>query len=264
MRKTILFTAFLFFMGLQVINAQTKVVKGKVTSADDNNGIPGATVMVKGTTIGTITSATGDFEISFDQKYTTLIFSFMGMETQEVDVTGKNSVNVALKTSVTEIEGAVVTAIGITREKKSLGYATQEVGGDEVNAVKSDNFVNSLSGKVSGVQVKANSNMGGSTNIVIRGSTSLTGNNQAMFVIDGVPVNNDNTNSSGQQQGSSGYDYGNAASDINPDDIESINVLKGAAATALYGSRAANGVIIITTKKGTSKCVMVKMLLVLW
>ena len=250
MRKTILFTAFLFFMGLQVINAQTKVVKGKVTSADDNNGIPGATVMVKGTTIGTITSATGDFEISFDQKYTTLIFSFMGMEAQEVDVTGKNSVNVALKSSVTEIEGAVVTAIGITREKKSLGYATQEVGGDEVNAVKSDNFVNSLSGKVSGVQVKANSNMGGSTNIIIRGSTSLTGNNQAMFVIDGVPVNNDNTNSAGQQQGSSGYDYGNAASDINPDDIESINVLKGAAATALYGSRAANGVIIITTKKG--------------
>ena len=253
MRKTILFTAFLFFLGLQVINAQTKVVKGKVTSADDNKGIPGATVMVKGTTIGTITSATGDFEISFDQKYTTLIFSFMGMETQEVDVTSKTSVNVSLKSSATELEGAVVTAIGISREKKSLGYATQEVSGEEINAVKSDNFVNSLSGKVSGVQVKANSNMGGSTNIIIRGSTSLTGNNQAMFVIDGVPVNNSNTNSAGQQQGSSGYDYGNAASDINPDDIESINVLKGAAATALYGSRAANGVIIITTKKGSKQ-----------
>ncbi|RUA30922.1 MAG: SusC/RagA family TonB-linked outer membrane protein [Bacteroidetes bacterium] len=253
MRKTILFTAFLFFLGLQVINAQTKVVKGKVTSADDNSGIPGATVMVKGTTIGTITGASGDYEISFDEKYTTLIFSFMGMETKEVDVTGKNTVNVALKTSVTELEGAVVTAIGISREKKSLGYATQEVGGEEVNAVKSDNFVNSLSGKVSGVQVKANSNMGGSTNIIIRGSTSLTGNNQAMFVIDGVPVSNDNTNASSQKQGGSGYDYGNAASDINPDDIESINVLKGAAATALYGSRAANGVIIITTKKGSKQ-----------
>jgi len=253
MRKTILFTAFLFFLGLQVINAQTKVVKGKVTSADDNKGIPGATVIVKGTTTGTITGSSGEYEISFDEKYTTLVFSFMGMETQEVDVAGKTSVNVSLKTSVTELEGAVVTAIGISREKKSLGYATQEVGGDEVNAVKSDNFVNSLSGKVSGVQVKANSNMGGSTNIIIRGSTSLTGNNQAMFVIDGVPVNNDNTNSAGQQQGSSGYDYGNAASDINPDDIESINVLKGAAATALYGSRAANGVIIITTKKGSKQ-----------
>jgi TonB-linked SusC/RagA family outer membrane protein len=253
MRKTILFTAFLFFLGLQVINAQTKVVKGKVTSADDNKGIPGATVIVKGTAIGTITGSSGDFEISFDEKYKTLVFSFMGMETQEVDVTGKTSVNVSLKTSVTELEGAVVTAIGISREKKSLGYATQEVSGDEVSAVKSDNFVNSLSGKVSGVQVKANSNMGGSTNIIIRGSTSLTGNNQAMFVIDGVPVNNDNTNSAGQQQGSSGYDYGNAASDINPDDIESINVLKGAAATALYGSRAANGVIIITTKKGNKQ-----------
>jgi len=253
MRKTILFTAFLFFLGLQVINAQTKVVKGKVTNADDNKGIPGATVIVKGTTIGTITGSSGDFEISFDEKYTTLVFSFMGMETQEVNVAGKTSVNVALKTSVTELEGAVVTAIGISREKKSLGYATQEVSGEDVSAVKSDNFVNSLSGKVSGVQVKANSNMGGSTNIIIRGSTSLTGNNQAMFVIDGVPVNNDNTNSSGQQQGASGYDYGNAASDINPDDIESINVLKGAAATALYGSRAANGVIIITTKKGSKQ-----------
>lgn len=250
MRKTILFTAFLFFLGLQVINAQTKTVKGKVTSADDNKGIPGATVIVKGTSTGTITGSGGEYEISFDEKYTTLVFSFMGMETQEVNVAGKTTVNVALKTSVTELEGAVVTAIGISREKKSLGYATQEVGGDEISAVKNDNFVNSISGKVSGVQVKANSNMGGSTNIIIRGSTSLTGNNQAMFVIDGVPVDNSTTNSSGQQQGASGYDYGNAASDINPDDIESINVLKGAAATALYGSRAANGVIIITTKKG--------------
>ena len=250
MRKTILFTAFLFFLGLQVINAQTKVVKGKITSAEDGKGIPGATIIVKGTTIGTISGSDGGYEISFDKKYNTLVFSFMGMETVEVDVTGKTTVNVTMKPKVTELEGAVITAMGISREKKSLGYATQEVTGDEVNTVKSDNFVNSLSGKVAGVQVKKNDNMGGSTNIVIRGSTSLTGNNQAMFVIDGVPVDNSTTNSSTQQQGGSGYDFGNAAADINPEDIESINVLKGAAATALYGSRAANGVIIITTKKG--------------
>ncbi len=250
MRKTILFTAFLFFLGLQVINAQAKVVKGKITSTEDNKGVPGATVIVKGTTIGTISGSNGEYEISFDEKYKTLVFSFMGMETVEVDVSGKTTANVSMTPKVTEIEGAVITAYGISREKKSLGYATQEISGEEVNTVKSDNFVNSLSGKVSGVQVKANSNMGGSTNIIIRGSTSLTGNNQAMFVIDGVPVDNSNSNSSTQRQGGSGYDYGNAASDINPEDIESINVLKGAAATALYGSRAANGVIIITTKKG--------------
>ena len=245
MRKTILFTAFLFFLGLQVINAQTKVVKGKITSSEDNKGVPGATVIVKGTTIGTISGSNGEYEISFDEKYKTLIFSFMGMETVEVDVSGKTTANVTMKPNVTELEGAVITAFGISREKKSLGYATQEISGEAVNAVKSDNFVNSLSGKVSGVQVKSNSNMGGSTNIIIRGSTSLTGNNQAMFVIDGVPIDNSNTNSSAQRQGGSGYDFGNSAADINPEDIESINVLKGAAATALYGSRGINGAIEI-------------------
>jgi len=140
--------------------------------------------------------------------------------------------------------------LGISREKKSLGYATQEVTGEDINTVKSDNFINSMSGKVAGVQVKSSGNMGGSSNIVIRGSSSITGNNQALFVVDGVPISNDNVNNKDQVRGRSGYDFGNAASDINPNDIESVNVLKGAAATALYGSRAANGVVIITTKKG--------------
>lgn len=113
--------------------------------------------------------------------------------------------------------------------------------------------MNAISGKVSGVQVKRTTNFGGSTNIVIRGNSSLTGNNQALFVIDGVPVSNNNSNSADQSQSGAGYDYGNAASDINPEDIESINVLKGSAASALYGSRAANGVVVITTKKGNKK-----------
>src|SRR5690606_8988636 len=137
------------------------------------------------------------------------------------------------------------------REKQSLGYATQEVAGEDLAVVKTDDFTNSLSGKVSGLQIRRNNNFGGSTNVVIRGTTSLTGDNQALFVIDGVPISNRNTNSAAQAQASGNYyDYGNAAADINPDDIESVNVLKGAAASALYGSRAANGVIIITTKKG--------------
>jgi TonB-linked SusC/RagA family outer membrane protein len=131
-----------------------------------------------------------------------------------------------------------------------LGYSTQEVKGDQVNTVKDPNFVNSLSGKVAGIDVKSSGTMGGSTNVVIRGYSSLYGSNQALFVVDGVPISNANTNGGNQTTGRGGYDYGNSAADINPDDIESINVLKGGAATALYGSRAANGVIVITTKKG--------------
>ncbi len=250
MRKITFFIAFFFLAGMQLIQAQTTTVSGKVTSSEDGQGIPGATVLVKGTTVGTTSAPDGTYKLTFDQKHKTLVFSFVGMATQEVEVGGKTTIDVVLSPSVTELEGAVITALGISREKKSLGYATQEVSGDDVNVVKNDNFVNSISGKVSGVQVKTNSNFGGSTNIIIRGTTSLTGDNQALFVIDGVPVNNANTNSSAQRQGGSGYDFGSAVSDINPDDIESINVLKGAAATALYGSRAANGVIIITTKKG--------------
>lgn len=144
----------------------------------------------------------------------------------------------------------VVTALGISREKKTLGYATEEVSGDQVSTVtQGGNIANSLSGKVSGLQIKRNSNIGGSTNVLLRGTNSLTGNNQALFVVDGVIIDNSNTNSTSQQQAGAGYDYGNAASDINPESIATINVLKGAAATALYGNRASNGAIIITTKK---------------
>jgi len=251
MRKITFLIAFFFLAGMQIVQAQTKVVSGKISSAEDGGAIPGATVVVKGTTIGTTSGMDGTYKISYDgAKYNTLVFSFMGMASQEIEVGSKTSIDVNMAPSVTELEGAVITALGISREKKSLGYSTQEVSGDDINVVKNENFVNSISGKVSGVQVKANNNFGGSTNIIIRGTTSLTGDNQALFVIDGVPVNNTNTNSSAQRQGGSGYDFGSAVSDINPDDIESINVLKGAAATALYGSRAANGVIIITTKKG--------------
>ena len=121
-----------------------------------------------------------------------------------------------------------MTALGITREKASLGYSTQEIGGEDISTVKQQNFVNSLSGKVSGVQIRTNSNFGGSTNIVIRGNKSVTGNNQPLFVVDGVPIDNSTGNTSFQRAGRYGYDYGNAASDINPEDIESLNVLKGA------------------------------------
>ncbi|MGA9211471.1 SusC/RagA family TonB-linked outer membrane protein [Kaistella sp.] len=161
-------------------------------------------------------------------------------------------VNAQKKDSVKtqDIEGVVVTALGIKREKKSLGYATQEVKGEDVNKNPTTNFLNNLSGEVSGLDIRQGTNFGGSINVTSRGFKSLTGSNQMLFVVDGVPILNTNVNGSNQVSGGYGYDYGNAASDINPNDIESLNVLKGAAAAALYGSRAQNGAIIITTKKG--------------
>jgi TonB-linked SusC/RagA family outer membrane protein len=159
---------------------------------------------------------------------------------------------VLLKLDAQNLDEVVVTALGISREKKTLGYAVQQVAGEELNTVKSSNFVTGLSGKVSGLQIKNSTTFGGSTNVLIRGASSLTQNNQALFVIDGVPIDNANVNSTEQLNGRSGFDYGNTASDINPNDIESISVLKGAAASALYGSRAAAGVILISTKKGAA------------
>ncbi len=249
MRKFVLMLVLLIFAGVQVVMAQTTVT-GVVTSSEDGMPIPGAAIQVKGTTIGVTTDVNGRYSLRVPADGQILQYSFVGMATKEVTIGSQTVINVILETEAVDIEGVVVTALGISREKKSLGYATQNITGEEMNRVKTDNFINSLSGKAAGVQVKANNNMGGSTNVVIRGASSLTGNNQALFVVDGVPISNANTNNAGQISGRSGYDYGNAASDINPNDIESMNILKGAAATALYGARAANGVIMITTKKG--------------
>jgi len=237
----------LFFS--QLMFAQSKTVTGTVTSSEDNLPLPGVSVVIEGTTKGTVTDLDGVFSIDVPDKDANLIFSYIGMTTQKVHVGEQAHFDVVLDAGV-ELDEFVVTALGISREKKSLGYAAQEVSGEQVQIVKNDNFVNNLSGKVSGVQIRTNNNLGGSTSIVIRGVTSLTGNNQALFVVDGIPMDNGNTTTGGTAQGSAGYDYGNAASDIDPSDIESINVLKGAAATALYGERASNGVVLITTKKG--------------
>jgi len=250
--KKILLTLFVFLVAASIqLFAQEKVVTGKVTSYMDGSPIPGVSVVIKGTTKGTITDVNGAFKLSVPED-ATIVFSFIGMTKEEFDVKGKTTIDVAMTEDIAKLSEVVVTALGITREKKSLGYSTQQLDGGMVNTVKSDNFMNSLSGKVAGVQIKKTTNMGGSTNIVLRGSKSLTGSNQVLFVIDGVPLSNDNTNTSSQSQAGQGFDYGNGASDINPDDIESINILKGSAATSLYGSRAAGGVVMIVTKKGST------------
>ena len=241
----------LLALAVQYTFAQEKLISGTVA---DESGLPlpGVNIIVKGTTNGTQTDFDGKYSINASVG-DVLSFTYVGLKSQEVTVGASSTLNVTMQEDASVLDEVVVTALGIKREKKSLGYATQEVKGEAVSNVKSSNFVNSLSGRVAGLDIKTTGTLGGSTNVVIRGNSSIAGNNQALFVIDGIPVDNSNSNSTDQRTGRGGYDYGNAASDINPDDIESINVLKGAAATALYGSRASNGVVMITTKKGTEK-----------
>lgn len=242
-------TVLFFVLMAQLTFAQERVVSGIVT---DNSGMPlgGVSVLVIGTKTGTLSDFDGKYSIKASPN-AIIMFSYIGMKSREITAVG-TSLSVKLSSNSMQLQDVVVTALGIKREKKSLGYATQEVKGEVLTKINTGNVSNNISGKIAGVEVRRNNNIGGSTNVVIRGTTSLTGNNQALWVVDGIILNNDNTNSSEQKSGGNigGYDYGNAASDINPDDIETMNVLKGAAATALYGSRASNGVIIVTLKKG--------------
>ncbi len=254
-----IFLLSIFVSCFSLVYSQNRIITGKVTAKEDGMALPGVSIRVKGSNIGTQTGPNGSYSINVSGNNAVLVFSYIGYARQEVLVGLKSVIDIALLPDANQLGEVVVTALGVTRQRNELPYAAQQVGAEEVTRGRSNNFVNALSGKVSGVDIKQNNSIGGSTNIVIRGYKSLTGNNQALFVVDGVPVSNANNNVQAtsanadivdQATGRGGYDYGNAAADINPDDIESINVLKGAAATALYGSRAANGVVMITTKKG--------------
>ena len=251
MKKLFLLIVLFVFISGYTLFAQTVVITGTVTSSVQGEGaIPGVTITVKGTTLGALTDINGKFALTVPQNATTLVFSYIGMKRQEVVIAGRKVIDIVMEPDLLGLNEVVVTALGISREKKSLGYATQQVTGDAIATVKTSNFMNSLSGKLAGVVIKKNQNMGGSTNVIVRGSKSLLNTNQVLYVVDGVPINNNIGTFSGQSTGAVGYDYGNAASDINPEDIESVNVLKGSSAAALYGSRASGGVIMITTKKG--------------
>ena len=228
--------------------AQDRAITGKVT-ADDGSVLPGVNISLKGTNRGTTTDSEGAYSITAASG-ATLVFSFIGFQTQEAVIGSLTNINITLKNDVSQLQEVVVTALGQQRKRNELVYAAQQVTAEQITQTRGANVMNSLAGKVAGLDIKTNNNMGGSTNVIIRGYKSITGNNQALWVIDGVPVSNATNNTQDQQTGRAGADYGNAASDINPDNIASINVLKGAAATALYGSRASNGVILITTKQG--------------
>ncbi|HZL09786.1 MAG TPA: SusC/RagA family TonB-linked outer membrane protein [Prolixibacteraceae bacterium] len=247
MKKIALLLAF-FAIGLQVLVAQTREISGTVTSADDGGSIPGVSVSVKGTTLGTITDMDGMFRLKVPQDAKTLVFSFVGMTAQEVVIGTQSVLKIQLKSETIGVDEVVVTAMGIKRSEKAIGYAAQSVGGDKLNEAPEANLVNSLSGRVAGVNITNSSGaVGSSSRIVLRGASSIYGDNQPLFIVDGMPVSNSNE---GTTTGSGGFDLPNGVADINPNNIESVNVLKGPNAAALYGMRASNGVIVITTKKG--------------
>ncbi|TVZ26880.1 TonB-linked SusC/RagA family outer membrane protein [Gillisia sp. Hel_I_86] len=239
-------TLFLVFM-VQLTFAQDKTVTGTVTD-DTGLPLPGVNIIVKGTNSGTQTDFDGNYSISA-QAQNTLVFSFIGFTKQEVVVGTQTTINVTLETDAAQLDEVVVTALGIERSEKSLGYGVSTVKSEELNEVRETNVLNALQGKTSGVNIQNQSgNVGGSTRITIRGISSLDGDVQPLFVVDGVPISNANIATGSRITG--GFDFGNRAQDINPDDIASVTILKGASAAALYGSRAAGGVIIITTKRG--------------
>jgi TonB-linked SusC/RagA family outer membrane protein len=253
MKKLILLIVLIVFASVSTLFAQTRVITGTVTSATQGEGaIPGVTVQVKGTTIGALTDLSGKYTISVPQTASTLIFSYVGMKTQEIQIGGRVVVDVVMEEELRGLNEVVVTALGIKRDAKALGYSVQSVSTDQIANSNNTNIINSLSGKVAGVNVTPSSGAAGaSTFIEIRGSTSLTGNNQPLFVVDGIPIQ-----TGGGGGGVDGVAYSDRAIDLNPDDIETMTVLKGGAATALYGLRASNGVILITTKKGANNTKM--------
>ncbi len=234
-------------MSLTTLMAQVRV-SGTVTSAEDNSPLPGVSVLVKGTQTGTISDVNGFYSLTAPGSDAILEFSFIGMDTKEVTVGEATTIDVELSSEYLNIDEVVVTAVGITRTEKSLGYKVSTVGDEQLNSVRESSVLNSLSGKVSGVRINQQSGtVGGSSKIIIRGANSLGGNNQPIFVVDGMPIDNSFYEPNTIE---GNVDVGNRATDLASDDVESISVLKGAAATALYGARAKNGAIIITTKRG--------------
>ena len=235
---------FLFF---QSIVAQEQVVTGNVTDGETGLPLMGVTIVEKGTSDGTVTDFDGNYSLEASPN-SVLVFSMIGYGSQEIALEGRTTLDVIMSVDAEALDEVVVTSLGITREKKSLGYAVTELQSEEVNEVKDYNVANSLVGKVPGLVVNQSSGVGSGSRITIRGNNTLTGNNQALIVVDGIPID-----ASGNESGGSIFNStvsGGGITDINPSDIESVSVLKGPNAAALYGSRAASGVILITTKKG--------------
>ena len=241
----------LMFFAVLCMNSmygQNKTISGTVTESESGVPLPGVNVVEKGTNNGTSTDFDGNFTISVSGSNAILVFTSLGYTTKEVPAGNQSTLNVSMSEDAEQLGEVVVTALGVKRNTKALGYSVTQVKGEEMNTVKQTNAINALQGKIAGVQISGNAaGAKGSTRVIIRGNSSLTGNNQPLYVIDGITINNSNLGSAGVWGGA---DSGDGISALNPDEVESISVLKGGAAAALYGSRASNGVIIITTKKG--------------
>jgi TonB-linked SusC/RagA family outer membrane protein len=250
--KRILLSGFvlLSFLWGQAM-AQERTVTGTVTSEEDGTPIPGVNVIIKGSSTGTVTDIDGKYTINVPQKGGVLVFTFIGLATEEVTIGAQSTIDMVMTADIKQLTEVVVTAVGIEREKKALGYGVETVEGSKLQQISEPDPLRGLQGKIAGVQLRGSSSSPGSaTRITIRGNSSLANNNQPLFIVDGVPYNN-NTNGT-QNQLTGGGAYGSRIQDLDPNNIKSWNVLKGAAAAALYGTRAANGVVVITTKTGST------------
>jgi TonB-linked SusC/RagA family outer membrane protein len=250
------FVSFLLFMALAVLTlyGQGRTVTGAVSGAEDGEPLPGVSVAVKGTSVGTITDSDGNYEITVPQDAEVLVFSFVGLLTQELEIGNNTVVNVVMEQDLLELDEVVVTALGISREKKALGYSVSQINAEDIEQKPESDIGRVLSGKAAGVRVTATSGVSGSgTNITIRGYSSIKGNNQPLFIVDGVRFSGSTNSGTDNEQG---FLEGNQATssrflDIDPNSVESISVLKGLSATTIYGAEGRNGVIIITTKNGS-------------
>lgn len=252
MQKLLLMSCMCLIIAWGDVRAQERTVTGKV-SGDDGSPLPGVNVVIKGTATGTVTDINGQYTLGVPSSGGVLVFSFIGFVTQEIDIGQRNVVDVQLSQDVTQLGEVVVTAAGIEREKKSLGYRFENVEGTKLQQISEADPLRGLQGKVAGVNIVASSGVpGSSTRITMRGNRSFLGNNQPLIIVDGIPYDNTQTNTSNQLVGGGAYGSGLAA--IDPNNIESMNILPpGGAGAALYGVRAANGVIVITTKTGGSR-----------
>lgn len=250
MKKSLLFGFFvaLFFSAW----AQERTVSGKVTSAEDGSPLPGVNVVLKGTSTGTVTDISGGYKLSVPESGGTLVFSFIGLVTQEIEIAGRSTIDVSMAQDVQQLTEVVVTALGSNKSEREIVYANQTVTNKDLLTTPSKNALEALRGKTAGVKLTTGSgSVGASTRIVLRGEASLTGDNNALIVVDGVPIDN-SSSFGGLREGEGGYaDYGNRFNDFDPENIESVTILKGPAATSLYGSRGASGVVVITTKSGS-------------
>jgi len=249
MRKSLLLSLAMLITASMAF-AQDRTVSGKVTSSEDGTSVPGVNVVVKGTTTGAVTDIDGNYKLSVPADGGTLVFSFIGLETQEVEIGSRSVIDISMASDAEQLSEVVITAIGIEQEKVAIGYGISQVSSDQIEGRNESDVARILRGKATGVQITQTSGLAGSgTNVIIRGYSSISGTNQPLFVVDGIPMNT-NTNTGNQTFGTGGATASSRFLDLDPNNIVDITILKGLSATVLYGENGRNGVVLVTTKTG--------------